>query len=118
MGGLFKPIAISMYPAAHEHISLAETCKAMGLEKRLKKLSTSNSIGRHLYLKRRQTANVKDVAESSVQNASCVTSLTAAVREGADKVGQLLPPLKMGSTSSQPQAGVEVQQATDERKEQ
>ena len=33
IGGLYKPIAISLYPGAHEQISYAEVCKAMGLKK-------------------------------------------------------------------------------------
>ena len=37
IGGLYKPIALSMYAGEQQVISLAEVCKAMGMDKALKK---------------------------------------------------------------------------------
>ena len=46
VGGLFKAIAVSRYAALHEPISCAEICRAMGLQKRVIKLTSRPSMNR------------------------------------------------------------------------
>ena len=46
VGGLFKAIAVSRYAALHEPISCAEICRAMGLQKRVIKLTSGPSTNR------------------------------------------------------------------------
>jgi len=38
MGGLYKKIAVALYPGEHAPISLAEICKAMGMDKHAKNM--------------------------------------------------------------------------------